>query len=81
MHESSHTIRSALAPGPNLDEMNQRMGRRALIESEGLLNGPSKQIGLLGWARHIVTQASSCGCVVYGMQHPYLDPEVDKAFW
>jgi hypothetical protein len=59
--------------------MNQRMGRRTLIELDRLLDGPPNQIGLLEWARHVITQASSCG--VYGMQHPFLDPEVDKAFW
>lgn len=55
----------------HLDEQNARMGNRALIDVDTLLNplslepdkGP-RQIKLLAWARHAVTQASSCG--VYG---------------
>jgi hypothetical protein len=60
------------------------MGNRALIEIDALLNfssleQPGREIRLLEWARHAVVQASSCG--VYGTKHPFLDIEVEKAFW
>ncbi|KAK4172380.1 cytochrome P450 [Triangularia setosa] len=76
----SHAMKTSLAPGTQLDEMNLRMAQRALIDLDLLLgNGKDKKIKLLDWARHAITQASSCG--VYGNQHPFLDPEVYKAFW
>ncbi|KAB8229511.1 cytochrome P450 [Aspergillus alliaceus] len=80
----SHAMRLSLAPGPHLDEQNERMGNRALLEIDILLNGLDTkkqgcQIKLLDWARHAVTQASSCG--VYGTEHPFRDLEVEKAFW
>lgn len=79
INEDSQLLRQSLAPGPHLDEMNQRMGSSVLVELSELLKGPSKQIKLLDWARCAVTQASSCG--VYGTRHPFLDLEVLKAFW
>lgn len=85
----SRAMRLSLAPGPHLDEMNERMGIQALREVDALSdeaawhqqsnNGRPFQILLLKWARHAVTQASSCG--VYGRQHPFLDPKVENAFW
>lgn len=80
----SHAMRLSLAPGPRLDEQNERMGNRALLDIDILLNGldttkQGRQIKLLDWARHAVTQASSCR--VYGTEHPFRDLEVEKAFW
>jgi hypothetical protein len=78
----SHYVRQSLAPGPHLDEQNLRMGNRLVVEFNDLLNaspGESKQMHLLEWSRRAVVQASSCG--VYGEQHPFLDPEVEKSFW
>ncbi|KAK2600110.1 hypothetical protein QQS21_005125 [Conoideocrella luteorostrata] len=85
----SRAMRLSLAPGPHLDEMNERMGIQALHEVDALLekaalhqpdhNGGQFRILFLQWARHAVTQASSCG--VYGGQHPFLDLEVENAFW
>jgi hypothetical protein len=78
----SHYVRLSLAPGPHLDEQNLRMGSRLLVEFDALLNsttGKSKRVLLLEWCRHAVVQASSSG--VYGEQHPFLDPEVEKSFW
>lgn len=83
--EFSHAMKLSLAPGPHLDEQNERIGKRALIEIDALLNplhmeGSVKvHIKLLEWARHAITQASSCG--VYGTKHPFLDPGVERAFW
>lgn len=82
----SRAMKLSLAPGPHLDEQNTRMGNRALLEIDELLllssSGPNqlgRQIRLLQWARHAVVQASSCG--VYGARHPFIDPEVEQAFW
>ncbi|KAH8892085.1 cytochrome P450 [Thozetella sp. PMI_491] len=80
----SHAMKQSLAPGPHLDEQNERMGDRALVDVDALLHASSLkqqggQVRLLEWARHAVTQASSCG--VYGANHPFLDPEVETAFW
>jgi len=80
----SHAMKLSLAPGPHLDEQNERMGNRALVDIDALLNTSSlkqqgHQIKLLEWARHAVVQASSCG--VYGTEHPFLDLEVEKSFW
>ena len=79
VNEDTQLFRQSLAPGPHLDEMNQRMGNSVLAELCDLLENSPRQIRLLEWARHAVTQASSCG--VYGTQHPFLDLEVLKAFW
>ncbi|PLB49117.1 cytochrome P450 [Aspergillus steynii IBT 23096] len=81
----SHAMKLSLAPGPHLDAQNERMGKRALVDIDALL-GPLTveqqgmcQIKLLEWVRHAIMQASSCG--VYGTEHPFLDVEVEKAFW
>ena len=80
----SHAMKLSLAPGPHLDEQNERMDNRALADIHALLNTSSleqqgRQIKLLEWARHAVVQASSCG--VYGIEHPFLDLEVEESFW
>ncbi|KAL3418727.1 hypothetical protein PVAG01_10443 [Phlyctema vagabunda] len=78
----SRYIRLSLAPGPHLDEQNLRMGKRLILEFEDLLNARGSgraQMYLLEWSRRAVVQASSCG--VYGEQHPFLDPEVEKSLW
>lgn len=80
MNDDIHrSDRLSLAPGPYLDEQNLRMGDQVLVELDQLLNSPRKSIQLLEWVRHAVVQASSCG--VWGTQHPYLDPEVEKTYW
>lgn len=78
----SHAMKLTLAPGPHLDEQNERMGNRALVDIDALLGTSSPkhhQIKLLDWARHAVVQASSCG--VYGAEHPFRDLEVESSFW
>ncbi|KAL8968770.1 MAG: hypothetical protein Q9197_004704 [Variospora fuerteventurae] len=77
----SHSVKMSLTPGPHLDELNLKMGARAVAEIDVLLDdaGRGQPIWLNAWARHAVVQASSCG--VYGEDHPFLDPEVEKAFW
>jgi hypothetical protein len=80
----SHVMKLSLAPGPHLDEQNERMGSRALVDIEELLDTSRKDpqgrtVRFLEWSRHAVVQASSCG--VYGTSHPFLDTEVEKSFW
>ncbi|KAK6951820.1 hypothetical protein Daesc_006345 [Daldinia eschscholtzii] len=75
-----HILRATLAPGPWLDEQSLRMGRSCAALVDALLGGggeEGKKIWLLGWVRHIVIQASSCG--IYGQEHPFRDPVVAKA--
>lgn len=75
-------MKLSLAPGPHLDAQNERMGKRALVDIDALLNSLAHgkgQIKLLEWARHAIVQASSCG--VYGTDHPFLDVDVENAFW
>lgn len=84
VEDFSHAMRMSLAPGPALDEQNKRMAERALLDIDTLVSSSGSKtdgskIMLLDWARHVVTQASSCG--VYGNEHPFLDPEVEQAFW
>ncbi|KAF5575115.1 cytochrome P450 monooxygenase 4F5 [Fusarium pseudocircinatum] len=78
----SHAHKNGLATGPFLDEQNLRMGDRALIDIEQLLpkeiSGVSK-LNLLEWAQYAVVQTSACG--IFGVEHPFLDPKVDRAFW
>jgi hypothetical protein len=84
VEDFSHAMRMSLATGPALDEQNKRMAERALLDIDILVSSSGSktdgsQIMLLDWARHVVTQASSCG--VYGNEHPFLNPEVEQAFW
>lgn len=59
----SHAMKLSLAPGPHLDEQNERMGNRALVDIDDLLNTSrleqqGRQIKLLEWARHAVVRCS-----------------------
>lgn len=82
LDDFSHAMKSGLAPGPHLDEQNLRMGNRVMVDIDELLgaggNRPSK-FQLMGWTRHAIVQASSCG--IYGKDHPFLRPEVEEAYW
>ena len=80
----SNAMRLSLSPGQHLDEQNERMGNRALFDVDALVDASSSKsqghdVRLLEWSRHVVTQASSCG--VYGTKHPFLDLDVEEAFW
>ncbi|KAL9040691.1 MAG: hypothetical protein Q9214_004384 [Letrouitia sp. 1 TL-2023] len=78
----SHSVTRSLMPGPSLDDLNLKMGRRALLEVDALLDPnryQGQQVYLLEWVRHAVVQATSCA--VYGEKHPFLEPEVEKAYW
>ncbi|KAF4331610.1 hypothetical protein FBEOM_14635 [Fusarium beomiforme] len=78
----SHAHKNGLATGPSLDEQNLRMGDRALIDIAQLLPKEAdgvEKVSLLEWAQYAVVQASACG--IFGVEHPFLDPKVDAAFW
>jgi hypothetical protein len=77
----SQGMRTALLPGPKLDEQNLRMGTKALSHLDDLVmkGDQSESVMLMEWVKHVVVHASSTG--VFGQQHPFLDPKVEKAFW
>lgn len=80
--DMSHSIKLSLAPGPYLDDLSLRMGKRVLVDIDALLDmdrESKREIRLLAWARHAVVQATSCA--VYGEKHPFTNPEVEKAYW
>ncbi|KAI3390376.1 hypothetical protein diail_9880, partial [Diaporthe ilicicola] len=65
------------------DQMSSRMAKEATRHVDelvlGSVSGTNEQVMLLEWVRRMVLQASSCG--VYGLEHPFRDPEVETAFW
>ncbi|KAL8383421.1 hypothetical protein RB595_006939 [Gaeumannomyces hyphopodioides] len=77
----SQAVKATLAPGPHLDSLSLRMGNRVLLEIDRLVPNPGtpKATYLLRWARHAVVQATSCA--VYGDDHPFVDPDVENAYW
>ncbi|ETS82599.1 hypothetical protein PFICI_04475 [Pestalotiopsis fici W106-1] len=84
LDDYSHGMKHSLAPGPHLDEQNLRMGNRVMVDIDALLSNtgkgrPGKQFFMLGWVRHAVVQASSCG--VYGANRPFVRREVEDAYW
>lgn len=66
-----------LAPGPHLDAQNLRMANESLIQVNDMLN--KSHVDLFAWARHAIVQATGAG--LYGVQHPFRNPEVEKALW
>lgn len=78
----SHCVKMSLAPGPYLDDLSLRMGERVLVDIDALMHSRKRtgnRFRLLEWARHAVVQATSCA--VYGKDHPFLDPDVEQAYW
>jgi hypothetical protein len=73
----SHLSKEALAPGLHLDAQILRMGEQSLIEVTDMLKQDSIQ--LLQWATHATVQATAAG--LYGVQHPFKDPEIEHAMW
>ncbi|KAI9903489.1 hypothetical protein N3K66_000018 [Trichothecium roseum] len=70
-------MRDALAPGPGLDVQNLRMGERSLVDVAELAG--AGEVRLMEWCRRTVVQATSCG--IFGVDHPFVDPDVEAAFW
>ncbi|PNS15642.1 hypothetical protein CAC42_4094 [Sphaceloma murrayae] len=80
LDDFTHVMKTALAPGPDLDAQNMRMGKRVLVDIDDLITqGQTGETRLLKWTRHAVCQASSCG--IFGEHHPFLDQKVEDAFW
>lgn len=70
-------------PSSESNQMSSRMAQEAARHVDKLVfqaaSGTTEQVMLLEWVRHVVVQASSCG--VYGLEHPFRDPDVERAFW
>lgn len=78
--EYSQVVKTALLPGAHQDVQNLRMANSVISLVDGLVNGgKGRTTGLVSWTQHLVVEASSCG--FFGMEHPFLDLEVEKAFW
>ncbi|KAH6653320.1 cytochrome P450 [Truncatella angustata] len=78
--EYSQVVKTALLPGAHQDDQNLRMADSVISLVNDLVNGgKGKTVGLLGWTQHLIVEASSCG--FFGTEHPFQDPEVEKAFW
>lgn len=79
--ESYAAMRTALKPGPLLDDMNRAMIEE-IAKSLDLLEpvrGESRTIGLYSWLRDSITTATTRS--VYGPMNPYDDKSVTDAFW
>ena len=70
----------ALAPGKDLDALNDDM-IRGISTSMNELDCPGgKVIDLFAWSQHIIGQASTTA--VYGPLNPFkVRPELEEAFW
>ncbi|KAK8043802.1 hypothetical protein PG994_012640 [Apiospora phragmitis] len=78
--EYSQVVKSALLPGTHQDDQNLRMAHSVISLVDDLVNGgKGKTIGLLEWTQHLIVEATSCG--FFGVEHPFKDPEVERAFW
>jgi len=81
MHDFDKAMRLALYPGPHLDFQNLRT-INSLDKSLDALFSTSKEpkeVGFYDWSRHIITIAASDG--VYGSSNPFLDPQLEEAYW
>ncbi|KAG6356841.1 hypothetical protein INS49_014715 [Diaporthe citri] len=79
--ESCAAMRTALKPGPLLDDMNRAM-MGEIAKSLDLLEparGESRVIGMYSWLRDAITTATTRS--VYGPLNPYDDKEVADSFW
>ncbi|KEY68210.1 hypothetical protein S7711_04747 [Stachybotrys chartarum IBT 7711] len=77
LDDFSHAMKNGLAPGPQLDEQNLRMGIAAVSHVNKLVE--KEEVVLIKWVDDAIVQATSAG--VYGKNHPYTDPKVVAAFW
>ena len=86
MNETKRDMHTALAPGPNLDMMNETMIKNVgalLSELDAELaavGDEGKELELHAWARHVITMASTDA--TYGVENPFSkDRRVEDAFW
>ena len=73
----SQTSKEAMAPGLSLDAQNMRMAEQSLIQVTELLK--QKDVDLLKWVTHAIVQATAAG--LYGIEHPFTDPQIEHAMW
>ncbi len=78
--DSYAAMRAALAPGPDLDEMNRVMFQNIAdyVDDLSTYGRPVKR-RLAQWLRNTITIATTNS--VYGPRNPYEDRAVQEAFW
>ncbi|KAI5468182.1 cytochrome p450 monooxygenase [Mariannaea sp. PMI_226] len=69
--------KEVLSPGHHLDAQNLRMADESLLQVDKMLE--KDQVDLFAWASHAIVQATGAG--LYGVGHPFRDPEVENALW
>lgn len=79
--ESYAAMRTALKPGPQLDDMNRSMIHEIANALDSLqpAKAESKRIGIYAWLREVVTTATTRS--VYGPMNPFDDKAIADAFW
>lgn len=79
--ETYAAMRAALAPGPDLDNMNRVMIQNiaAALDHLTAAGGKHAKIGLAKWLRSSVTAATTNS--VYGPQNPFKQQAVEDGFW
>ncbi|KAI0023466.1 cytochrome P450 [Xylariomycetidae sp. FL0641] len=79
--DSYAAMRSALKPGPRLDDMNRVMIQEITDSLDSLqpAQGKSLTIGMYTWLRDAITTATTRS--VYGPMNPYDDKSIAEAFW
>ncbi|KAK7752917.1 hypothetical protein SLS62_005076 [Diatrype stigma] len=79
--ESYATMRAALKPGSDLDDMNRAMIQEIAKSLDRLqpARGKSRHIDINAWLREAITTATTRS--VYGPMNPYDDKAIADAFW
>lgn len=79
--ELYEAMRTTLAPGPSLDEMNRAMIRVVSVALNDLVpkDGNYAKIELNEWLRSVVTAATTES--VYGPHNPFKEATVQSGFW
>ena len=77
--ESYVAIKSALAPGEELDGMNRIMLSNIKVSLDALHEKYDRKMHLSNWLRETITIATTTA--VYGPLNPYRNLEIRDAFW
>jgi hypothetical protein len=76
-------MKDSLSPGPHLDYQNLRATNSLKDMLDELLSQSSAdslgRLRLHEWIKHVITVAASNG--VYGASNPFMDKQVEQAFW
>ncbi|MCJ1385428.1 hypothetical protein MMC17_008551 [Xylographa soralifera] len=78
-HDTISAMRTALKPGANLDEMNEKMLTNVSAMLDGLDCEGEMVTNLFEWARHTITRASTNA--FFGPLNPFKALEIEDAFW